>query len=327
MFDESQVDSLEAYKPQLPIGLLVERLNRVYHANEARGYDRMHPEISAALPQIWRNMLCCLPSRRTWRILDFGCGTGFEANQAIVFLGQSIEVMCCYDLSPEMLARCRSRTGRFDNVTFTTELADIVRYAPFDLLLTNSLLHHLPNIESTLNDLLSYLTEDAYWIAGHEPSMRFYDNFKCCALLHEYLQQRRWAKFAEPGAYIRRLKRMVGIEPDPLKATAMAAFKQGWFEKMPSEIVISRLVDFHVAHSPEEAKQGRGFDYERLQRLWENNWSLEWVKTYSFLGPMKEVDAPIRWQHKAGELATEFPSDGANFSCVWRRRRFSTESR
>ena len=45
---------LQEFEPRLPLfQSLVEQLNRIYHANEARGYDRLHPEIHAALP---RNM-------------------------------------------------------------------------------------------------------------------------------------------------------------------------------------------------------------------------------------------------------------------------------
>ena len=112
---------------------------------------------------------------------------------------------------------------------------------------------------------------------------------------------------------------MLGIDPDPLKSTIAAAFEQGLFKKMPTEILVSRLVDFHVPHSEDEAKDGRGFDFENLQALWKDKWSLELVKTYSFLGFVKEASAPSRWRREAHQLAAQFPRDGAHFCCVWRR--------
>ncbi|NJK52295.1 MAG: class I SAM-dependent methyltransferase [Leptolyngbyaceae cyanobacterium SU_3_3] len=63
---------------------------------------------------------------KEWRILDFGCGTGFEAEQLIRYLPQgSIAQLTCYDLSPEMLARCRARiTPLFSDALFVSDLSN-----------------------------------------------------------------------------------------------------------------------------------------------------------------------------------------------------------
>lgn len=310
---------LQEFEPQLPLQSLVEQLNRIYHASEARGYDRMHPEIYAALPATWTEMLSHLPRQREWKVLDFGCGTGFEASQTLSALNGSVEFLACYDPSPEMLARCKERLGAHSHVTFLSDFSEIAAKGPYNLLLTNSLLHHLPNVESTLAALIPCLIRDAFWLAGHEPSARFYRNPKCCRLLEQYSRQRRWLKYLEPDAYMAKLRRLIGKDPDPLKSTAVAAFEQGLFRKMPTQMLVSRLVDFNVAHSEDEAKAGRGFDYEDMQALWKDKWSLELVKTYSFLGFVKESSASSRWQRKAYQLAAQFPCDGANFCCVWKK--------
>ncbi len=310
---------LQEFKPQLPLPSLVEQLNRIYHAHEARGYDRMHPEIYAALPATWTQMLSHLPRRRAWRVLDFGCGTGFEASQTLPALDRSLEYLACYDPSPEMLGLCRKRLGGYSQVVFLSDFSEIAAKGPYDLLLTNSLLHHLPSVDSTLAALIPCLSSDAFWLAGHEPSARFYRNPQCCRLLEQYSRQRRWLKYLEPKAYAAKLRRMMGLDPDPVKATTVSAFEQGLFKKMPSETLVSRLVDFNVPHGEDEAREGRGFDYEGLQALWKGQWSLELVKTYSFLGFVKEVSASTRWQREAHQLAVQFPRDGANFCCVWKR--------
>lgn len=313
------MEMLQEFEPQLPLQSLVERLNRIYHANEARGYDRMHPEIHGVLPPTWMEMLSQLPQRETWNVLDFGCGTGFEASQIMSALNGSVGFLACYDPSPEMLAVCKKRIGHHSNVLFLSRFSDIAAKGPYDLLLTNSLLHHLPNVDSTLSDLMPCLKSHAFWIAGHEPSARFYQNPKCCEMFEQYSRQRRWQKYLAPNAYVAKLRRVIGIDPDPLKCTAVAAFEQGLFGKMPTEILVGRLVDFNVAHGADEAKQGRGFDYENLQVVWKDKWSLEFVKTYSFLGFVKEASVSSRWRQKARQLAAQFPHDGANFCCVWKR--------
>src|SRR4051812_17079365 len=104
---------LERFGPQLPLDELVIELNALYHAYESREYDSRHPEITRQLPAIWREMAAEVQDRQPptgWHILDFGCGTGFEAEQLLRnFPTGSIASLTCYDLSPDMLARCRER--------------------------------------------------------------------------------------------------------------------------------------------------------------------------------------------------------------------------
>lgn len=311
---------LQPFEPQLPLQSLVEQVNRIYHALEAQDYDRLHPEIFSVLPETWQEMLSKLPKRNSWRILDFGCGTGFEANQVASVLEDRIGRLTCYDLSPEMLAICKERLGSNPQVLFTSNAAEIAVHAPYDILLTNSLLHHLPDVNLTIQTLLPSLTTDAFWLAGHEPSARFYQNPHCCVVLNQYMRRQRWARLAEPVSYLRKLKQLIGIETDPLRMTGVAAYRQGLFMKTPSRFAIDRLVDFHVPHSVEEASAGRGFNFRQLEAMWRNEWSLEWTRTYSFMGHVKESSLSGRWQQKARELAECFPDDGANFCCVWKRR-------
>jgi Methyltransferase domain len=279
----------------------------------------MHPEIHTALPATWAEMLSLLPRQRSWKVLDFGCGTGFEAWQTVSELKSSVESIVCYDPSPEMLAHCKERVGDHLNAVFLSDFAEIAARGPYDLLLTNSLLHHLPDVESTLAALRPCLSRDAFWLAGHEPSARFYRNSQCCQMFERYSRQRRWLKYLQPSAYVMKLRQMISIDPSPLRSTTLAAFELGLFKQMPSELLVSRLVDFNVAHSEDEMRNGRGFDYENMQALWRDQWSLQFVKTYSFMGCVKEASVSSRWRQEALELAARFPRDGAIFCCVWKR--------
>jgi SAM-dependent methyltransferase len=318
-------DLLRPFEPQLPLPLLVERMNKIYHAHEARDYDRTHPEIFSVLPETWQQMLSALPNRDGWRILDFGCGTGFEASQALSGLGNRIETLTCYDPSPEMLALCKRRLESTLRGAFTCNIDEIATHAPYDLLLTNSLLHHLPDVNVTIETLLPLLTGDAFWLAGHEPSTRFHQNPQCCALLQGYVRSRRWTRLANPMSYIHKLKQLMGVGPDPLRRAGIDAYEQGLFNKRPSRFAVGRLVDFHVPHNREEVAAGRGFDFRRMEHLWRNTWSLKWTRTYSFMGPYKEVTISGRWRQRARLLAQSAPDDGSNFCCVWKRGNVGTD--
>ncbi|HEY3374474.1 MAG TPA: class I SAM-dependent methyltransferase [Candidatus Aquicultor sp.] len=322
-------DFLQSYGPQLPINELVIEMNKLYHACEASIYDTQHPEIHDQLPLLWQEMiehsLQQYPNR-AWRILDIGCGTGFEAKQLIQNLPQgSIESIVCYDPSLEMLDSCHSAISPiFPKAFFCSDLGVVpANQGPYNLLATNSLLHHLPNPKETINHVLPLLARNAIWLAGHEPSNRFYSNRECMENYERFLGEKRkneWRRYFSPEKYLRRFKRMVGLENDFVNQIANEALHRGLFKRKPSASAIDLLVDFHVAHTIEEAEAGRGFDFEVLQQNFDGFWCLIYVKSYSFMGPYYEGNLSNRWLYLCRNLAYKFPMDGANFCSVWARQ-------
>lgn len=303
--------------PQVPVGLLVEKVNEIFHSFAARRYDREHPEIHRQLPPIWAEMIDRLPPERAWSVLNMGCGTGFEADVLLNRLGDRVARLTAYDPSLEMITLCRSRLRRFSQVSFCSGIEETYRHGPFNLLLTNSLLHHLPDIEDTMARLLPCLSGDAVWLAGHEPSARFYRNHECMRLFASYRRFRKYAKWLVAGNYTAKMRLL--LRRSPLSATADVAFERGLFLKRPSPAVIDRIVDFHVPHSVDDVAHGRGLDVVTMQRWFQHEWSLHWSKTYSFLGPYPFVKVPGRWMKRAHALEQKFPSDGANVCMVWYR--------
>jgi SAM-dependent methyltransferase len=315
---------LAKFEPQIPLTPLVEQINNIYHSFDATIYDREHPEIHELLPSIWAEMISILPPRTGWRVLDFGCGTGFESIQLLRALSDRVRKLVCYDPSKEMLGQCRSQLRGVPAALFSSRFEELENLGPFDLLLTNSLLHHLPEIRRTMDSLLPILTSDSIWLAGHEPSARFYRNDRCVRFLGQFAQHHKWSRFFKGKSYISKLRNT--FRPNPVHATAEAAFRRGLFKKKPSSLIIDRIVDFHVPHSVDEVADGRGFDFEQMRVDFAKDWQLSWVKTYSFLGPFKPSDAPKRWLRRSHELAERYPNDGANFCAVWFRGRFKIES-
>jgi SAM-dependent methyltransferase len=316
-------DILKPYEPQLPISELILAVNKLFHEFEAKDYDTIHPEIHQQLPPIWQdtiNQAMDVAAGSVWRILDFGCGTGFEAEQLIKNLPPgSIAELTCYDPSPEMLAYCRTKISPLlPQATFCDDLNSVSGNS-YNLLVTNSLLHHLPDPISTINNLRSLLTPDAIWLAGHEPSSRFYKNLTCLKLCNDFEQEDKWRRFLSIPRYIAAIQQVIGLKTNPLSQAATAAFEQGLFKYKPSKLVIDRIVDFHVAHSSEEAASGRGLDFDLMEQDLIDQWKLVWVKTYSFMGSHYQEKLPEKWFRLSEEVSRAFPKDGANFCTVWQR--------
>jgi SAM-dependent methyltransferase len=323
--NEYVINLLAPYKPQLPLEELVIEVNKLFHASEADNYDKRHPEIHQQLPPIWEEMLLKaleLSNSKELRILDFGCGTGFEAEQLIRHIPKGfIKKITCYDPSQEMLENCQKKIYPLcpDSV-FTSNICDLQAGETYNLIITNSLLHHLPEPLETINSLLPLLSHEAIWLAGHEPSNRFYKSPKCMEFYESYSKSNRWRKYLSLNKYMNRLKVLLEISDEPTVFAAKQAYQRGIFKHEPPPMIIDRIVDFHVAHSNEEVKNGRGFDYEILEKEWSKTWILQWVKTYSFTGINYEEEIPSYWIKKSSNLAQKFPKDGANFCAIWRRR-------
>ena len=321
---------LAPYQPQLPLDALVVEVNKLFHEFEAETYDRRHPQVFQQGARLWQEMipaaLAGLPTKR-WRILDFGCGTGFATSQLLDALpGEQIEQVSCFDLSPEMLARCREKIApRFGHARFCQSFDELIALGPFNLLATNSLLHHLPDPLAILSQLAECLTADAIWLAGQEPSSRFYRNPACRQHYSAYQRQHtrrqamRWQRLVSPSAWSAKLRKLAGQSDSPKARTARAAHERGLFQLRPSARLIDRLVDFHVAHSTEEAHAGRGFDYQSLARELAPHWRLTWYKSFSFMGPVYEGALPETWRAACRRIEAEHPHDGANFCAAWRR--------
>src|SRR5947209_7230537 len=321
MNDAKLMENLvEQYCPQLPINQLVTEVNKIFHSFDAKIYDTEHLEIHEQLPPIWKEMSKKVAESfgsKPLHILDFGCGTGFEAQQLLQNISvSSIAALTCYDPSPEMLEKCRKKIiPLFPDAGFCSSLEEaLFPNTPYTLLTSNSVLHHLPDVTSTIRNLLPSLDAHVMWLAGHEPSLRFYKNSECMTNLEAYLQEKR----GSPGNYSRLLN-FIRRKSDPYVKTAWKAVRAGLFQRRPPTHIIGRLVDFHVAHSTEEISAGRGFDFSTLQQGFQAFWKLIWLKTYSFMGPFYEGRLNDCWAQSCRELAQRFPNDGANFCTIWQR--------
>lgn len=320
---------LKPYYPQLPIDQLVIEMNKIFHSFDANYYDTKHPEIYEQLSPIWKEMSKKVTESiesNALRILDFGCGTGFEASQLLQNIpASSIAVLTYYDPSPEMLEKCRKNVAPFfPDALFCSSLDEeaLTTNAPYTLLVTNSVLHHLPDVPSTIRNLLPSLDSNAIWLAGHEPSLRFYKNTECVKNLEAFLEEKRWSL----SNYSQLLKLIVRrlVKGNIYVKAGREAVRTGLFLQQPPVPIIDRLIDFHVAHSTEEISVGRGFDYSALLTMgdtlnFQPSWRLVWLKTYSFMGPFYEGRLKGRWVRKCHELACRFPNDGANFCMILQR--------
>jgi hypothetical protein len=219
-----------------------------------------------------------------------------------------------------MLARCEARLRGVAVPVRFCATNDAFRTEPIDILVTNSVLHHLPDPLEVARLLRPQLHASSVWIAGHEPSSRFYRNPACLAVWRRFERERRLRTLLSPRRLWTVARHRLGLASDPASITARDVATRGWFQRAPDPRTIDRIVDLHVAHDPREAAAGRGLDLDELAAQLSEQWSLRWTTSYSFLGATPEQQAPPRWRRAAAELARAYPRDGAHFSAIWTPR-------
>lgn len=315
---------MQKYKPTISLDELVVKVNKIYHSFEAEVYDQKHPEVMQQLPPIWKVMVDkFVKEKKPIYVLDYGCGTGFESQQLISNVHrEQIKHITFFDASPEMLQQCRSKFEGYPfDCKFVCESEEICPEPEmkYNILLTNSLLHHLPQPFEAVRKIEEFLTDDCVWFCGHEPSKRFYQNEHCLSILNQYRHFRKIGNLFRPSQVLKKIKQEFGLDTGIAAKTAKECLKQGLFTERPKSAIIGLIVDYHVAHSNEEAKKGRGFCFQEIEKTLDSRWRLAWKTTYSFMGSFYEGSLPEKWQKKCCDLAEKYPDDGANFSSVWTR--------
>jgi SAM-dependent methyltransferase len=314
-------------QPSVPLPELVRDLNLLYHEIEAAHYDRIHDEIWQQELPIFRELVG--RARQGLKgspvsLLDYGCGTGFACSQAAEVLGPvNVHELVCVDPSQSMLARSRQRlSGLIPSARYVSEVeafrANREWLGRFDILLTNSVLHHIYEWPTVLRELLRFLKSGGHYLMGHEPSSRFYANPECQRQYNAFLRERRWRRLLVLGNWTRFLRRKLGLEFDLLRDTAAAAARAGLTVTPLPAHVVGELVDYHVPHLG-GARSTKGLDFEEIAR--DQKWGLEIeaVRTYAFIGGLSEGTLPRKWRHVAERLSRQYPLDGACFSALWKK--------
>jgi ubiquinone/menaquinone biosynthesis C-methylase UbiE len=118
----------------------------------AETYDRLASLSGGSM----RSQLESLLPEQGRRAVDLGCGTGHHA----LILATRFEEVLAVDISSPMLEIARARRAR-PNITYELrDLRDVSREKDgrFDLVFSASTLHHVPDLDPTLNGIRDLLT-------------------------------------------------------------------------------------------------------------------------------------------------------------------------
>lgn len=317
---EPQIQAyLESLGVRCPAVQFIGRVSNFYHEAESASYDQIHPELGDALA-VWRACLTAiapdLPERL--EVLDVGAGTGFATAAVVAALAPRIARVVCLDPSRAMLEQASRRlAGVTPAPAFVVgDIGCLDDRAPrFDLIVTNSVLHHLPDIQSFLGRIRRLLRPGGFYVAGHEPSRDFFERPTVHRWTSVYRQWRRVRRLASPAAYWRR-RFARGAAADLEAVTNAALVRVGLIDRPLPPGVVRQLIDIHVPGAPGFGL-GLGLGLPGLSRDDILSGELRGFHcrvsvSYSHIKDSRSRMGPV-WRHIDRWLARRYPMSGSNF--------------
>lgn len=300
----------------------IQVVSNVYHQAESESYDISHDEIIEAERIRLRSLYSKieeLPLRP--RVVDLGCGTGHASQILLDFLKENdseFAKLICVDPSPYMLSKCQEKLLILDKKEMVQGyIDDIDSTSKYDLIITSSVLHHIPNIYEFALKISDLLCENGSWVMSHEPleqtsfmnSMRSIFNF-----LGRF--QRRIKKRLFPTPQKVQGNDILNVVADKLVAIGITPRHK----LTPREL--RGVIDIHTPkHHPGNFSIGyEGFNIQDLQIAYGKfGLSMDDFSTYNFF-----IDNPNRSfvnYFIENLLSFIFPKSGQLFSCIWHKRK------
>ena len=262
-------------------------------------------------------------------ILNIGCGAGYDLEVLReVFSPDDVKKIVCCDISVDMQAIARKQAAGYPCRFVLGHAGEALVYGPYDLAVTNAMIHHIADLNSFFNVLERAVVRGGGFVMGHEPNARYWRNKECMGALKELRKSRRrhrtLQKIFDPSRYLYKIARVSGVaSDDSLQTRVNRLLRARGFKSDLTIDEIHRLVDVHVPNGrDEEFKIGLdGFDWEELQREVLSSFELVSVETSGYLGETcSPATLPRRWRDINDQLAARYPFDGSNFSAFWRRK-------
>ncbi len=162
---------------------LVLRINELHHDLESERYHDSNNKMFQSEQLHWKRFFEEL-SFKNITILEIGTGTGFLPNMLIdSYTNKNQITYICTDISENILRTAKRNINNRKskkNIDFRFVKLSSDRL-PFkknsiDVIIMNSVLHHLPNTDVFFNDAKKILKKEGILVIGHEPNALFHKN-------------------------------------------------------------------------------------------------------------------------------------------------------
>lgn len=302
----------------------IDIVSNIYHKHESLKYDSRQKSLLDSIGS-WNIALSFLNEKladaNNLSIIDFGCGTGFATKLLINSeLASKCKTIYCYDLSPDMLLKCKQNLsfaeGKFsiEYISDKNELAKILREIKLDLFVTNSLLHHIPIPEKLISFIFNSLKNNGYYICGHEPNNSFYHNKKLTTTTSLF------RIFKRAFNKLKKLKSQDSIkdEINVILETNNELLSLGLIKKRLPANFLAKLIDIHVPYKNNINQCWGMIGFSKSFLTQANKKEAAELVFYNSYSHIKDplCNQFYFWKSIKNYLARRYPDDGADFLAI-----------
>lgn len=299
-------------------------VNVTFHEFESEVYDQEHADMWNSLPREVRLLAddCLLAAPDlpdNLRLLDIGCGTGL-ASQCLLWtdLGKKVKSVDLLDTSPSMLRQAEGRAASW-KIPFQLHnglLSDLKPQAPYDLIITSSVLHHVPDLPGFLAGVRQRQAPRGIFIHIQDPNADYMDDPDLIRRRAEFVSTRVPESISRlsPARILRRLYReLTGTPSDHYVDKANRALVEKGIIKTPLTFQeIYSITDIHV-------EDGGGGISLRKVREWLPDYDSISQRSYGFFSALAS-NLPAHMTRIEDELSQAKALNGLHVGAAWRRR-------
>ena len=300
-------------------------VNTIFHNIEARDYDVLHKGMDVSLQQqfdlLGKDVVDSLPKDigKTLVLLDVGCGTGMSTDKLLKSpLGQYISKVYLLDTSKGMLEQCALKAATW-NKPFELIEGDIYSQDNIkaDIILTCSVLHHIPNLPDFLSKITTLQNPNGFYIHLQDPSgdYIFTEEYqKRVQELRNYRIKSNPLK-AIAGKLKSKLNSLSGKTEDYINEVNQTLLESNIIKEPLTDKEIWSITDIHVDNLPNN--HGRGISLQFLKEQLKA-YRLHKTRSYGFFGELK-MYLPESFQAKEEQWINENRLDGRELAAVWQK--------
>jgi SAM-dependent methyltransferase len=253
-------------------------------------------------------------SSRKFKLLDIGCGTGLATDCILgtKFQGRisSIDLL---DTSPAMLGQVTRRAATWD-IPFKTHLGlldELPADEKYDLIITCSVLHHIPDLSGFLNAVRLRQADRGAFLHIQDPNGDYTND-------PELKQRRSLAPEREPQRNIaqrvigRLYREITGKQGDHyLQKTNKALIEKKIIDSALTTAEIYAITDIHV-------ESGEGISIERM-KSWMPDYDCVSQRAYGFFSVLWS-DLPDDLKRQEEDLIARHALNGLHIGAIWNLR-------
>jgi 2-polyprenyl-3-methyl-5-hydroxy-6-metoxy-1,4-benzoquinol methylase len=298
-------------------------VNVTFHNFESEVYDQEHADMWESLPRQFSLLADdCLPSdpssSSSLRLLDIGAGTGLASACILkTALGQRVKSLDLLDTSPAMLEQA-SKKAKSWGIPFEVHhglLSDLPSGRAYDLIVTCSVLHHVPDLADFLAQVKAHQAPRGVFIHLQDPNgdfMRDPDLQRRMSEVSQSTVPESLQRFT-PKRIIGRLYREITGKQhtDYVSKTNQALLKNGVISTPLTVAEIYDITDIHV-------EDGAGISIEQLKK-WMPDYDCLSQRAYGFFGKLASTLPPDA-QAIEEKMIRERALNGFHIGAAWRLR-------